>query len=98
MTDINKFTPKSGFLVVEPIAETNTFKIPEKPDDVTSMTGTIISVGKNSKNLFGIEQFPECEKGDIITFRYQFGNDFIKIGAKTYYQVSFDNVRGVWEK
>jgi co-chaperonin GroES (HSP10) len=92
----NTFDPAPGYILLERIEDTSTFKTADKPEDITSQWGKVIRTGSSYKNEFGtVREAPPVKEGDFVLYRHEYNQDEFEFEFIKYPVVKFDQVRGV---
>ncbi len=95
MSNIAKFTPSAGFILIK-IKETNSSPIETVKDldkDPVS-TGEVISIGATKLHESGEYYGTQVKVGEMIVFK-PYGIDTLVLDTEEYRIVPFENVRGV---
>lgn len=91
------FTPAPGQILLEPIENTNKFRIKKQSEGLTSEAkiGKVLRVGDHFINDFGVQRHKPCHPGDLVLYQHEINQNFLEIDFKEYPVVAFSKVLGV---
>lgn len=94
---VDYFTPASGQILLEPVENTNKFKIKKQSEGLTSESavGIVLDIGEHFINDFGVDRHKPCKVGDVVLYQKEINQNYLEIDFHEYPVVRFDKILGI---